>query len=210
MLRLKGINVFTFFMFWGVVTFFLIGGDNRPQDETDVLKNLLAAYNSESDTYNLYQLFAGKAKEEGYPRVALLFRAAMGSVAVQMKNHAEAIKEMGGTPKSDLKPLIVKSTAENLQEAIKYESEKLNVYPVFLANARQKRDKPALRTFNFSKTITAEHLNFFNEAAANPGTWKTVNERYWVCSVCGNMVTALNFTQCPVCFNPLSKYDEVK
>jgi rubrerythrin len=40
--------------------------------------------------------------------------------------------------------------------------------------------------------------------------WKMVNVRFWVCSVCGNLVTDLNFPECPVCFNPLSKYNEIK
>ncbi len=206
-------------MLWVVVSGFLVPGYGRSlgaayepaQDETDVLKNLLTAYNIESNTYTLYRAFSEKAGKEGYLQVALLFRAVLGSVTVQMENHAEAIKELAGTPKSDFKTPRVKSTGENLQEAIKQESDKFsNVYPAFLANARQERNKMATRTFNYSKSAAEDHLNLFKEVYSDLARWKKVAKRFWVCSVCGNVVTALNFTECPVCFNPLSKYGEVK
>jgi len=219
MVSLKRLRVFKFFMLWAVVSGFLVPGYGRPrgaayepaQDETAVLKNLLTAYNIESNTCTLYRAFSEKAGKEGYLQVALLFRAVLGSVTVQMENHADAIKEMAGTPKSDLKTPMVKATGENLQGAIKQESDKFsNVYPAFLANARQERDKMAVRTFNYSKSAAEDHLNLFKEAYADPARWEKAAKRFWVCSVCGNVVTALNFTECPVCFNPLSKYGEVK
>jgi rubrerythrin len=180
-------------------------------ENTNTLENLLNAYQRESDSYTLYQAFAQKAESEGHLGVAQLFRAAMASIKVQLKNHADAIQKMKGTPKSEPKAPDVHSTLENLQSAIKDASAKVNdFYPVVLQKARAEREKIALRTFNFSKSAAAGQLEFFNEASTHLETWEKTQRNFWVCSVCGNMVTALNFTECPICFNPLDKYFQVK
>jgi rubrerythrin len=220
MSRLKGLGFIKCFVLLAAVSFFLLQGGNEPlqagkytpaEKETGTLKNLLTAYNIESNAYNLYQAFSRKAEKEGYPRTAHLFRAVLRSIQVQMENHAEAIKKMNGTPQNDLKTPVVKSTKENLQIAVKEESARnSHLYPVFLKKAREERNKIALRTFNFSKSAAGEHLKFLNEASANPEEWEKNNRNFLVCVICGHMVTALNFDECPICFNPPDKYVQVK
>jgi rubrerythrin len=213
MLRLKKVRLFNYLTLLLVLSFFLVQGNERLRagNETDTLENLLTAYNSESSTYNLYRAFSQKAEKEGALQAAYLFRAVLLSIKVQMENHAEAIKKMNGTPKSDLKTPGVKSTAENLQTAIKEESAKYNdLYPVFLSKARRERNKIAIRTFNFSKSAAAEHIDFFKDASSDLEAGEKKNRIFHVCVVCGNMVTELNFDECPICFNPPDKYVQVK
>jgi len=219
MLRITRLRFFKPAILLLVVCFFFIQGNepvqagkNAPaENEPGTLENLLTAYNSESNTYNLYQACSEKAEKEGFPRAAHLFRAVLRSIKIQMENHAQAIKKMNGTPKSDLKPPVIKTTAENLQIAIKQESYKYNnLYPSFLKKARKERNRLALRTFNFSKSAAAENLKFFNEASVNLEAWEKKERNFLVCVICGNTVTALNFDECPICFNPLEKYIAIK
>jgi len=213
MLRSKRVGLFYYFTLSVVLSFFLVQGNERLRagDETGTLENLLTAYNSESNTYNLYRAFSQKAEEEGAHQAAYLFRAVLRSIRVQMDNHAEAIKKLNGTPKSDLETPVVKSTAENLQTALKKESAKFNdLYPVFLTTARRERNRTAVRTFNFSKSAAAGHIEFLKEALSDPDAREKKDRTFHVCVVCGNMVTELNFDECPICFNPLDKYEQVK
>ncbi len=222
MSRLMRLGFIKGFILLVAVFSFLVQGGNEPlqagkytpgEKETNTLENLLTAYNIESNAYNLYQAFSQQAEkeEEGYPRTAHLFRAVLRSINVQMENHAEAIKKMDGTPENDLKTPVVKSTKENLQIAVKEEADRYNhLYPVFFKKAKEERNKIAMRTFNFSKSAAGEHLKFFNEASAHLEEWEKKNRNFLVCVICGYMVTALTFDECPICFNPLEKYVQVK
>jgi rubrerythrin len=191
----------------------LLAGTYLPAENgrSTSLENLLTAYQMESNSYNLYQAFSQKAESEGHPGVAHLFRAVMFSVKVQMDNHAEAIKKMKGTPQSKPVTPEVHSTRENLQRALKDASAKFNdFYPVFLQQARKERERDALRTFNFAKSAAEAQIKFLSEASSQLETWEKEKRNFWVCTVCGHMVTKIDFTECPICFNPVDKYTQVK
>jgi len=222
MVSLKKMRFFKYCLLGAVVSFLLVSGQGNErlmagkystagENETSSLENLLTAYNIESNDYNLYRAFSEKAQQEGYPGIAYLFRAAAESIKVQKENHAEAIKTMKGTPKSDLKTPVVQSTEENLKTAIKEESAKYtDFYSVFLKKAREERNKTALRTFNFAKSAAEGQFKFFTQASASLEAWEKEKRNLWVCSICGNMVTEINFSECPICFNPVDKYFQVK
>ena len=202
-----------------VVCFCMFGGKPLPlagklaagENKSASLVNLLTAYLVESQTLNFYLACAEKAEAEGFPGAAYLFRGAARSEQVLQENHADAIKKMGGVLPGEIKTPPVQATGENLQTAIKQESAKYNdLYPAFLDKARQEREKAALRTFNFAKSAAGVHIEFFKQASADPGGWEKASRTFWVCSICGHLVTALNFSQCPICFNPLDKYVQVK
>jgi len=213
MLRSKRAGLFYYFTLSVVLSFFLVQGNERLRagDETGTLENLLTAYNDESNTYNLYRAFSQKAEEEGALQAAYLFRAILRSIRVQVDNHAEAVKKMNGTPKSDPETPGVGSTAENLKTALKKESAKFNdLYPAFITTARRERNRTAIRTFNFAKSAAAGHITFLTDALSDPEAWEKKDRTFHVCVVCGNLVTGLNFDECPICFNPLDKYVQVK
>ena len=138
-------------IFWTAAGFFLGQGNQglqagkfaaAEQETGNTLENLLNAYQRESNSYNLYRAFSQKAEAEGHPGVAYLFRAVMASTQVQLENHADAIRKMKGTPKSEPQTPGVHSTLENLQSAIKEASVKTNnFYPVFLKKAREERER---------------------------------------------------------------------
>lgn len=171
------------------------------------LDNLQAAYNGESNAHARYLTFAAKAEDEGFGKVASLFRAAAAAEEIHAKNHAAAIGKMGGVPKAVIEPVTAKSTRENLQAAIAGEVyERDTMYPDFLAAARSEGLTGALQTLNYAKTAEAEHAKLYQQALDNLETMKGKGESYYVCTVCGMTVKVVDFSKCPSCFNSKDKY----
>jgi rubrerythrin len=175
------------------------------------LDNLMAAYNGESNANAKYLAYAKKADEEGYGAVASLFRAASKAEEVHASRHAEVITALGGTPAAQINLPEIGTTKENLADALKGESyERDTMYPEFLAAARAEGQVDAIRAFNFAKTAEAEHAKFYQSSLDNLESLKgSPKTNYYVCTVCGNTVTVIDFDKCPSCFEPKDRYVEV-
>ncbi len=175
------------------------------------LENLNAAYNGESNAKAKYEAFAKKADEEGYTKVASLFRAAALSEDIHAKRHAEVIQKLGGKPTADVKTPEVKSTKENLEAALTGESyERDEMYPKFIEAAKTEGVKEAVKTFNGAKSAEAEHAKFYAEALQNLDAMKGGAETFYVCQVCGFTAKMLPADKCPVCSNPKDKFTAVQ
>ena len=174
------------------------------------LENLQTAFDGESNANAKYLAFAKKADDEGYTKVASLFRAAARAEEIHMGNHAQVIKKMGGTPKADVKPAEIKTTAENLKGAIEGETyERDKMYTDFIAEARSNGNTDALKTFNFAKVAEGEHAKLYAEALANLADWKGGKTTFFVCSTCGYTTTDVNLQKCPVDFTPKEKFESI-
>ena len=174
------------------------------------LDNLQAAYNGESNANAKYLAFAKKADEEGYAKVASLFRAAARAEAIHISNHAQVIKDLGSTPTANIKTVEVKTTAENLKAAIEGESyERDTMYPEFAAEARQSGNKAAVRTFNLAKLAEAEHAKLYTEALGNLDQWRSGPGTFYVCSTCGYTTGNGSIERCPVDFTSREKFEVI-
>ncbi len=174
------------------------------------LENLQTAFNGESNANAKYLAFAKKADDEGYTKVASLFRAAARAEEIHMNNHSAVINKMGGTPAADVKPAEVKTTAENLKGAIEGETyERDKMYTDFIAEARSNGNTDALKTFNFAKVAEGEHAKLYAEALANLAAWKGGKTTFFVCSTCGYTTTDANLEKCPVDFTPKEKFESI-
>lgn len=180
-----------------------------PDQDAKTLANLQEAYNGESNAAAKYAEFAKKADAEGYGMVASLFRAAARAESIHMKNHADVITKMGGTPKNDIKLPEVRTTAENLKSSIDGETyERDTMYMEFMIEARRTGNKDALRTFNFAKIAEGEHARLYAEALANLDKWKGAKQDFFVCPVCG-YTTSAEIPKCPVDFTAREKFETV-
>lgn len=174
------------------------------------LKNLQAAYNGESNAHVRYLAFAKKADQEGYKKVATLFRAAALAEQIHRDNHAAVITEMGGTPTNKIETPEVKSTSENLQAAIKGESyERDTMYPEFIAQAKSVGNLEAIRTLTFAEEAEAGHASYYTEAFNNLEQWKVGNVAFYVCPECGLTTDQLAFEKCPECGEPKDEFQKV-
>lgn len=173
------------------------------------LDNMQAAFNGESNARAKYLAFAEKADEEGYAGVASLFRAAATAEGVHAENHAEVIRQLGGTPSATIEDVKVGTTRDNLESAIAGESYEWDVmYPGMLSRARLDRDRAALRSFNFAMTAERDHARLYRAALADLDNWK-IQRDFFVCTVCGETVDKIDFKKCPSCFVKVDEYVKV-
>jgi rubrerythrin len=149
------------------------------------IANLKAAFAGESQANRKYLAFAEKADREGYPQVARLFRAAAEAETVHALNHLRALK-------------AIRSTAENLQEAIAGEvAEFQEMYPGMIAAAQAEGHQEAERSFNFANEVEKVHARLFQHALENLEAKEAVD--IFVCPVCGYTVAGEAPDNCPIC-----------
>ena len=158
-------------------------------------KNLKEAFAGESQANRRYLAFARKAEEEGFKQVARLFRAAAEAETVHAHSHLRALAG-------------VKSTKENIQEAIAGETHEFKkMYPEMLAKAKAEGIKPAEISFDYANQVEKIHASLYEKAMADLGKNQEVD--YYVCSVCGNTVEGKAPDKCPICGVPGSKFMRV-
>ncbi len=149
------------------------------------VENLKEAFAGESQANRRYLAFAQKAEQEGYSQIARLFRATAAAETVHAHNHLKVLKG-------------IRSTAENLQEAIDGEtSEFREMYPRMIAASQAEGNKEAERTFTFANEVEKVHAQLFQKALKNIADKKMVD--MYVCSICGHTVEGEPPDTCPVC-----------
>ena len=179
--------------------------------EKATLDNLQAAFNGETNAHARYLAFAKKADEEKYGKAATLFRAAARAEQVHFERHAKVIKSLGGVPTATIETPVVKTTAENLEAAMKGEIyESTVMYPEFLAKADKDGIKDASDAFEDAGRAEAVHASLYKEALGNLKEWKGKNREFYVCPFCGNVVQSVNFKVCPLCGENKEKFMKVK
>ncbi|KKD36731.1 MAG: rubrerythrin family protein [Limnoraphis robusta] len=179
-----------------------------PKAET--LKNLQAAYNGESNAHVMYLEFAEKADEEGYGKVARLFRAAARAEEIHRDNHAKVIISMGATPENDIATPQVSSTGENLEKAIKGESyERDTMYPKFISQAKTAGNEAAVQTFTYATEAEAQHAELYTQALNNLNEWKEATQVIYVCEASGH--TTMNADETATCpqSNASQQFEEI-
>ncbi|WP_281185510.1 rubrerythrin family protein [Trichlorobacter lovleyi] len=166
---------------------------NGPKSE----KNLADAFAGESQANRKYLAFAKQADAEGYPQVARLFRAAAEAETVHAHAH---LKALGG----------IKSTKENLQEAIGGETHEFKeMYPPMIEDAKAEGATEALRSFTYANTVEKTHAELYQKASDTLGQAGEQFD-YYVCPVCGHTHEKAAPEKCPVCGVPASMFVQIK
>ncbi|MBN1471200.1 MAG: rubrerythrin family protein [Syntrophaceae bacterium] len=149
-------------------------------------ENLKEAFAGESQANRKYLAFAAKADQEGFPQAAKLFRAAAAAETVHAHAHLRALKG-------------IKSTKENLQEAIAGETHEFkSMYPGMIEAAKTEENKDAERTFHFANEVEKIHARLYQEML-NTLDSATDSYSYYVCPVCGYTAEKEAPEICPIC-----------
>jgi len=160
-------------------------------EDSKTLQNLMAAFAGESQANRKYEIYAQKAEEEGKHNIAKLFRAASEAEKI----HAKRELEVAGK---------VRSTADNLEDAIQGEShEYQSMYPEFIKAAEAEGNKDAVRIFTLAMKAEEVHANLYKEALVNID--KDEEATYYLCPVCGN-IEKVRPERCPICGVPGEKF----
>jgi len=181
------------------------------------VKNLLAAYEGESNASAKYTAFAARADADGLHGAASLLRAAARAEQIHAANHARVIKQLGGEAACEIHPVEVKSTLENLKTALSGEQYEIDVmYPGFLTEAADHDNKLAVRTFTGALEAEKTHARLYGEAIAllvggKKDSWIGAARDFYVCPVCGyTSETEEEHERCPVCNCPWEKFEIVR
>jgi len=175
------------------------------------IENLKAAYNGESTASAKYAAFAEKAKTEGLDTVAVMFLATSKSEAIHAGNHLKVLEKLGEKIEGpQIGVFEVKSTAENLADAIKGETYEIDtMYPDFIAAAKSEKSPDAIKSFTWALDTEKKHQLFYKTTlTAVTGTGeKSLPASWLVCPVCGNTYDAGSVTaKCDFCLTPKEKF----
>jgi rubrerythrin len=157
--------------------------------------NLMNAFMGESQANTKYNIFAEKAKNEGFPNVARLFTAAAFSEQIHAKNHNRIL-------------FGVKSTSENLQAGIDGESFEIDeMYPAYQVVAAAQGEKQAEKSIDWALESEKVHVCLYQKAKQAVNNKKdaefgSIN----VCTVCGYTVDGKAPDKCPICNSPKDKF----
>jgi rubrerythrin len=162
-------------------------------------ENLESAFAGESQANRKYTFFAEKAEEEGYKRIARLFRAAADAETVHARNHLNVLQE-------------IKSTSENLQAAISGENyEFTDMYPTFIQQAEKEGNNKAINSFKLANQVEKIHHDLYQNALANLDKGKSTDLKpFYVCQVCGNTVEGEAPEKCPICGAPRKMFKPIE
>ncbi|MDR0355866.1 MAG: rubrerythrin family protein [Deltaproteobacteria bacterium] len=160
-----------------------------------VIEDLKAAFAGESQANRKYLAFAAKADQEKEPFAAKAFRAAAEAETIHAHSH---LRLLAG----------VKSTAENLQEAVSGETfEFTSMYPEMIKDAQNAGDKAAERDFHLANEAEKVHAELFKKAAQNQGK---PAPKLFVCKVCGHVAEGAIPDVCPICGGKHQVYFEIE
>jgi rubrerythrin len=158
-------------------------------------KNLEEAFAGESQANRKYLAFAKQADQEGYTRIAKLFRAAAEAETVHAHAHLRALGGIG-------------KTADNLKEAISGETHEFkSMYPGMIEAAKEEGQKAAERSFVYANAVEEVHANLYQKALDNMENKESVD--YYVCSVCGYTCENEAPDSCPVCGSKAKAFSKV-
>jgi len=152
---------------------------------TKTEQNLMEAFAGESQANRKYLAFAKQADKEGLSQVAKLFRAAAEAETVHAHSHLRVAGK-------------IKSTAQNLKEAIEGETfEFKSMYPAMIAAAQEEGNKAGERTLAYANEVEKYHAALYEKALEKMGSLEPVD--YYVCSICGYTCEKEPPGTCPVC-----------
>ena len=182
---------------------------SKNADKQKVVDDLKAAFTGETTASAKYAAYAEKARSENLPKIALLFEAASKAESIHAGNHKAALEQLGEsapdvTPKYD-----VKSTKENLKDAIAGETyESTTMYPDFLKDASAANVTIALISFNYAYKTELKHKALYEAALRSLETGKAdeMASMYQVCPTCGNTYEGEGPARCGICMTSKDRY----
>jgi len=160
-------------------------------------ENLKEAFAGESQANQKYRAFAKRAEQDGLPNIARLFRTAAEAERIHAEGH---LKSLDG----------VKSTKENLQEAIEGETyEFTTMYPPMLEQAVADNHRAKVM-FGYAVKAEAVHAALYRLALEAVSEGKDLAETsFYLCPICGHIEFGTPPANCPICGAKAERFVQV-
>lgn len=186
---------------------------NSPDAKALNLENMEAAYKGESNASAKYAAYSKKAEDEGYHEIALLFKAASASEKIHANNHKAVLAEDGIIAAVITPDFTVKSTKENLKDAISGETYEITtMYPEFIANANTAGNQFSLISLNYAYKTEQKHKPLYENALAalEANNTKSLPVVYFICPTCGNTYDASSPGRCGISMTSSEKFIKIE
>jgi rubrerythrin len=179
------------------------------------LSNLETAYIREKTAEEKYQKYAQKAREDNFPRLAIMISAISKAEDIHEENHKKAlVKLKGNYTSAQVGEYEVKSTIDNLQEAYKTETyEYEEMYPAFIKQASEENVPEAVETFTWARQVEKQHQGYYSIALTTLRIKSelTLPEAWYVCPKCGGTYAVADLKNtCYFDVTPISEFFEFK
>jgi rubrerythrin len=184
-----------------------------PTAKAKTIENLKEAIIGETTASAKYAAYSKKAKEEGYTKIALLFEAASKSEKIHANNHKAVMEQLGEKVEKVNPKFEVKSTKENLQDAINGESyEVATMYPGFIKTSNEENVTLATISFNYAYQTEQKHKVFYQNALDQLNNKKEnkLPVKYFVCPTCGNTYDTEAPKRCGISMTSSEKFLVIK
>lgn len=176
------------------------------------IENMQAAFKGETIASAKYAAYSTKAEQEGFHQIALLFKAASVSENIHANNHKAVLDESGIGVPAITPEFIVKTTKENLLDAIAGETyEATTMYPEFLTEANAAGNQLAMMSLNYAYKTEKKHRVFYEAAltALQNNTTTTLSTVFFVCPTCGNTYETKTPGRCGISMTAGEKFIKI-
>ena len=183
---------------------------NRSKPKKSI-ENLRVAFNTKTTAADKYAKYGQAALKEGFDTLGKLFETVAQAERIQALNLQNALEKLGGNAGvSESAPFEVKTTLENLQDAIKVESyEMQTMYPKFIREAENEKAAEAAKTFTWSMDAEKKRLNYYRKALTSitKGNETAIDFTWYICSACGNIFNVNDLKiNCVFCLTKQEKF----
>ena len=170
--------------------------------DSETLKNLLKTFAGESRARNKYNLYAEKARQEGFVWIGQVFD-------LTASNEYAHAREAWAKYLS-----MVKSTEENLLDAMEGEGEETNkIYKEFEEVARKEGFEAIANFYKELREVEESHRERFKDIydMVKCGTvFKSSTESVWRCMNCGYIYEGKQVPEvCPLCKFPRAYFEPI-
>ncbi|MBP6334533.1 MAG: rubrerythrin family protein [Bacteroidia bacterium] len=175
-------------------------------------KNLQDAFKGETTASAKYLAYSQKAEAEGFHEIALLFKATSLSEKIHANNHRAVLEENGQKIPVITPEFTVKSTAENLKDAIEGEGYEITtMYPEFITAANTAGDQLSLVSLNYAYKTEKKHKPLYEKAlqALQSNNVKSLASIYYVCPTCGNTYDTSIPKRCGISMTTAEKFVKI-
>jgi rubrerythrin len=179
---------------------------------TSTINNMQAAFKGETTASAKYEAYSKKAEEEGHHEIAMLFHAASTAENIHANNHKVVLEEAGQTVPVISPEFTVKSTKENLEDAVTGESYESNtMYPGFMVTAKAAKNEMAGISLNYAYRTELKHLEMYKEALAALGNNNdnSLPSVYYICPTCGNTYQTTTPKRCGISMTGTEKFMKI-
>lgn len=176
---------------------------------TATLQNLQDAFKGETTASAKYAAYSKKAEEEGFHNIAMLYHAASMAENIHANNHKIVLEEAGQIVPEITPEFTVKSTKENLEDAINGESYESNtMYPEFMITAKTAKNELASISLNYAYRTELKHRDMYKEALTSleSNNEKSLPSVYYICPTCGNTYQTTTPKRCGISMTSIEKF----